>query len=150
MGCLSWRTRREPAPEVIRMAGFGAGGDNGDAAVGSSDAFGFVEVFAEAAIDRVTDAFGFVGLQQTKRQHLRCSSSFEFQVSSFQWRGSPDRERRGKVQAADVTAEFLVRVFVEAKPGHVDLSSGKARERQTVSRNPVVAEGGRRADGEWR
>ena len=51
---------------MIGVAGFGAGGDDGDAAFRSGDAFGFAEVFAEKRIDGVADAFGLVGLEEAK------------------------------------------------------------------------------------
>ena len=55
---------------MIGVAGFGAGGDDGEAAFRSGDAFGFAEVFAQERIDGMADAFRFVGLEEAEGQNL--------------------------------------------------------------------------------
>src|SRR5688572_29560371 len=59
------------APEVVRMAGFVAGGGDADTAGRSGDALGLAEIVAELLVDRLLDAAVFIRAQQLRRQHFR-------------------------------------------------------------------------------
>src|SRR5437868_9006788 len=57
-------------PEMVGMALGCPVRDDGNATFGSSDAFGFAEVVAENGVDRMADAFGFVGLEKAEGEDL--------------------------------------------------------------------------------
>jgi hypothetical protein len=62
------------APEVIGMTGFGAVGNDGDAAFRCGNAFGFVEVFAQERIDGWRMPLGFVVWRSEESEKRRGGS----------------------------------------------------------------------------
>jgi hypothetical protein len=51
-------------PEVVGVAGFVAGGGDGDAAGGADEAFGFAEIVAEVLVDGDLEGAVFEGLEE--------------------------------------------------------------------------------------